>query len=177
MTFKGGSSRRGISARSVKKGSSSPVTIGPVVEAATSSASSDRIRLLKVTPTSAGSMLSIALRAKATDGTARIRAVLYSDSAGTAGALLAQSSEQVGLTTNTNYALNLTAPYAFASGVPLWIGFHFGTSTPTIAVASGLTYSSRTSNSDTYSDGPATTYVGNFSTPANDWLFWANVTY
>jgi len=151
-----------------------PFTLGQQNFDTTATASTDRVRLLKLTPGQNLSIEKIWFRSGETDVNADQRAVVYSDSGGAAATLLAISAVNEGISNGVDYGLDLTSPLLVSSGVPIWIGFHFGSSTSTIWVDdTGTNFPCRTSNTDTFSDGSAGTYVGDFSTPTRDWCFWA----
>lgn len=96
--------------------------------------------------------------------TDKVKAIIYSDNAGSPDSLLASSDEKVGITTGYN-TITFSTPYVIGIGEFVWIGVI----SDTMRLASCISTGSIKYNSDTYSDGPSATFgapsTANFTYP------------
>lgn len=94
------------------------------VNSGTEGASANSLWLTPVTPEVACNAASIAVQlASPNNPTAQFQAVIYSDSAGAPGALLASGSVQTGFVTNELLVLPLASTPALTASTQYWIGF------------------------------------------------------
>jgi hypothetical protein len=86
--------------------------------------------------------------------TPKVRAVVYSDSAGSPGTLLTSSAERVGVGTGWE-SFTLSPPVAIAAGAAVWLGVIADATLNCYLCTPGgaIRY-----NSDSYADGPAATF-------------------
>lgn len=90
----------------------------------------------------------------AASGSAKVKAVIYSDSAGSPNTLLATSNELVGIASGWN-SLTFPTPLSVANNAYVWIGVISDTAANSVyCLASGeIKY-----NANTYSSGPSSTF-------------------
>ena len=79
--------------------------------------------LLKVVPVVNCTLVSVSVMPSVNASAVKIRAAVYSDSAGSPNALLGSSAEVTGLIAAT-MTLPLLTPLAVTAGTPLWLGFN-----------------------------------------------------
>jgi len=97
---------------------------------------------------------SIVVHGKADTGTCKAKALIYADSAGAPGALLATSEELTDIdTSDTPHTFPFTTPVELTAGT-YWLGFIIGDNTFQCHKAAGSS-NQRANNVDTYSDGPS----------------------
>ena len=128
--------------------------------ASTQTQSADRKYVYSATPASSGTVKGGVGRVwLSAAGNSQARLVIYSDSAGSPNALLAQS-DQVTISNTSEAAQSFSFSganqIAITSGTPYWIGVHFSDpGTPNFTISRANTASLTRSDPDTYSDGPA----------------------
>lgn len=79
--------------------------------------------LARVTAPSNCNLISLALVPSSASATAKYKGVLYADSAGVPGALVATGTEVVGATAGVPIVMPFAAPQALVSGTSYWIGY------------------------------------------------------
>ena len=126
----------------------------------TLSGSVDRKLVNSATPGSSGTVTSGSARMSlSVAGTTTAKLLIYADSAGAPGALLAVSDElTLTETTPTWKTANFTGGNAIAitSGTPYWIGVHMkDPGAPSWQIAAQATPADVKIQNDTYADGPA----------------------
>src|SRR3990167_9903039 len=135
-------------------------TFGKTTDGAGSSASSlDKKAVSSASPSTSGIATQITVRCWISSETTLAKGVIYADSAGAPGALLATSDEvTISNTTEAtvNFPLSGVQQISVTSGTTYWIGFHWqDPGTPTVSLSRDATADLRKEASDTYSDGPA----------------------
>ena len=137
-------------------------TFGKLTDGANSNTSSvDRRAASQATPQFNGQVSSITFRIWLDSaGTTNAKGVIYSDSAGSPGTLLA-TSDEITVTNTTEQAL--TANFSGANriyitgGTPYWIGFiQKDPGVPSVIRSQDGTASLQASDTDTYATGPTT---------------------
>lgn len=137
----------------------------------------DTIRLTRLRTSHAGSVVKAHLWLDGLGsgaGSQVAKAVIYDDNAGAPGTLMGVSAE-VTVTDGQAFgrvAFTFATPVSFPTRGRYWVGIHCGSNTNTIRIGSGLAGVTSgivgvLSNADTYSDGPASTYVGSALTGQN----------
>lgn len=94
-------------------------------------------------------------------GSTKVKAVIYSDNAGAPDTLLATSPERTGITSLWE-TFTFASPITVAAGDYVWVG-HIADAN--MFAALGITTASRYYNSNTYASGPTSTF-GSYSTEA-----------
>ena len=124
--------------------------------------STDRKKVSLGTATTAGTISSITFRSRVTAQSGSVIGVMYSNSIGTPGAIFSQSDPVV-ISSTTEIASTLsftgTNIKTIAANDIYWIGFHQqdpGTASHCISRAN--TGSQSSTNTDVYSDGPASPF-------------------
>ena len=148
-----------VELKPVSGGGGGTATFGQTTDGgAETSSSADRKKVSSFTPSSSGTAESISIRARVTAENTVIKGVIYANSGGNPGALLAVSNE---ITINSTTKQEWTATFsganriAITSGTPYWIGFHNqDPGTGGFAISRGGTSSMSATNTDTYSDLP-----------------------
>lgn len=139
-----------------------------------SSPGSNQLFLRRFTAEVAGTLVSASLMPNATSATAKYKAVLYADSAGSPNgqSLLGTGSEVVGCTSGTALTSAYTSPPSLTAGTSYWIGFITDTSVSLTTVA-GVTAGVRATN--TYTAGAPGT-CPSVTAGQSDWQVWGNLT-
>lgn len=120
----------------------------------TTNSSADRKKVSTATPSSSGTATSITIRGNITVENTTIKGLVYADSAGAPGALLAVGSE---ITVNSTSEAEWTGSITFSvvSGTPYWIGYHQkDPGTGSFTISRDATANQSQTNTDTYADGP-----------------------
>ena len=144
------------------------------IGSATSTPGANQIFLIKITSTLTRTLSSVIVSTRTTSATAKFKAVLYSDSAGSPNALLSDGVEVVGCT-NGAFVLGLLAtPTTIVAGTSYWIGFYIDTS---IIISSydntATALGQRKAN--TYTSGAPATLTG-MTTGQGTYYMWGNCT-
>lgn len=132
--------------------------------ASTTTASADRKSVSTATPASSGTVTSLSARLWTNNaaGATVFKGVIYADSTGAPGALLATSDEgNISGNTESEITVNFSGAnqISIVSGTPYWIGVHIqdpGTVSWVFSRADDTTQVKV--NADTYSDGPTDPY-------------------
>ena len=103
---------------------------------------------------------------------AKMRGVVYADSAGAPAALLSSGSEVVGTSNPLNLVWPLVAPQALVAGTSYWIGVITDTGFTGSTVESASNTGIR--KAATYTSGPPDPAGTGFTTAQPTYLFWAN---
>lgn len=135
-------------------------TFGKTTNGASQSQSStDRKKVSSAVPSSSGTATSITIRGRITAESTVIKGVIYADSGGAPGALLAVSNE---ITVNSTTEQEWTGALAGAnqititSGTTYWIGWHQqDPGSGFFEISRDGTSGQSQTNTDTYSDGPS----------------------
>lgn len=131
-------------------------TFGKTTDGAGSTSSAvDRKKVSSAVPSSSGTATSISVRGAMATTTCVIKGVIYADSSGAPGALLAVSDEiTVNSTTVQEWVGNFSGANRIniVSGTTYWIGWI--QQAPGFAIRRDSTASTALTNTDTYSDGP-----------------------
>lgn len=115
---------------------------------------------------------SVACIPGATNVTAKLKAVIYSNSAGAPASLLSSGTEVVGTTSGATLVGALTTPQALTAGTAYWIGF-ITDSSVVLWLTDGGTNGVKAAN--TYSSGaPATAPA--MTTGQSSWILYGNCT-
>lgn len=132
----------------------------------------NQLFLLRSVAAAARTINSVSVVPGVTNGTAKFRAVIYADSAGSPGALLSSGVEVVGSTINVALTSALTTPQALAAGTAYWIGFITDTSVNLEIYDLGLLGQRKAA---TYTSGAPANGSG-MTAGQNNWLMWGNCT-
>lgn len=140
---------------------------------ATNAPGSNILALRRFVPDASATLNSVSIVPSVSSGAAKFKAVLYADSAGAPGAVVATGTEVVGAVNGTTLVLPFAAGQALTGGTGYWIGIITDTSV-------GLQqYDSSTNTgrviANTYTSGaPAT--AGAMTVGQPSWLIWGNCT-
>lgn len=105
-----------------------------------------------------GTLDSVIARVWKTDGTMIAKAIIYADSAGSPGALLATSDElsvALGTETEKHFVFSGAERISLSSSTSYWVGLHLGHASGNATMSVGATANALKWAVDTYSDGPA----------------------
>lgn len=134
-------------------------TFGKLTDGASSTNSSaDRKKVSSASPATSGTLTKLTGRFwLSATGSTTIKGVVYADSAGAPGALLA-TGDEVTFTHTTEQAVDLpfsgAAQISLVGGTTYWIGWHHkDPGTPAVSISRDATASASQTNLDTYSDG------------------------
>lgn len=119
----------------------------------------DRKKVSSASPSTSGTVTSATIRVWVSGGTSNVKAVIYADSAGVPGALLAISDEvAITSTTEIETTLNFTGgnQVVVTGGTTYWIGWHHSDpgGLELVHISRDADASASQTNIDTYSDGP-----------------------
>lgn len=89
----------------------------------TQSPGANRMLLQQFTPEVDMDLESVGMMPRSTSGTAKFKAVLYSDNAGSPNARVATGTEVIGCAAGTALAMPFAAGQALVGGTPYWIGY------------------------------------------------------
>lgn len=130
--------------------------------------------LVPVTPAANVTLSSVSLVTSVSALTAKLKGVVYSDSAGSPGSLLSDGTEVVGITADVAAVLPLATPQSLVGGTQYWVGYYSDTS---LTVRKSDTWhSSGQRKLNTYaSNAPAGPLAG-MTTGQNPWVIWGNGT-
>jgi hypothetical protein len=134
----------------------------------------NQIALLKITPQVGCNLQSVSLSMGTTSATAKHKAVLYADSAGAPGSLLATGTEVVGTTSGSPLVLPFASGQALTGGTSYWIGYIGDTSVNLGQYDATTNLGWRKAN--TYTSGPPSPAGTGFTTGQATWLIWGNCT-
>lgn len=123
--------------------------------AGTSSYSANQKVALKTTAASSFQVTAGRINFQTTANAAKVKMVIYADSAGSPGGLLGTSDEVVGVAPSVWTTFTFSTPVALTGGSSYWIGFISDTA---LAVWNTGPGSIIAGNNDTYSDGAAGTF-------------------
>lgn len=117
-----------------------------------------------------GTLDTVTARAWKADGTFIAKAVVYADSSGSPGALLATSDElsvAAGAETGKAFTFSGAERISITSSTTYWVGLIFGHATGNVTMSIGATGSALKWNTDTYSDGASNPFgsVSNLTGP------------
>jgi len=132
----------------------------------------NQLFLLRAVASVARTLNSVSVVPGATSGTAKFRAAVYADSAGSPGSLLSSGNEVTGCTSGSTLTGALVTPQALAAGTSYWIGFITDTSVALQAYDSGTLGQKKAA---TYASGAPATGSG-MTTGQTNWLMWGNCT-
>lgn len=131
----------------------------------------NQLFLLKVTPVVNCTISSVAAVPNASNGAAKHRAVIYSDSGGSPATLLSSGTEVVGTVSGTTLTGALTTPQALVAGTSYWIGFIADTSVALRQVDSSTNLGQKKAN--TYTAGAPASGSG-MTVAQPTWSMWGN---
>lgn len=114
-----------------------------------------------------GNLDAVALMPAGTSATAKFKAVVYADSGGSPGALLATGTEVVGCTSGTLLSLPFGSSLAVTQGTVYWLGYITDTSVAIEANSKTTGYK----KANTYSSGPPSPAGSGFTTGQTTWNF------
>lgn len=123
-------------------------------------------------PAGGQTLNSISVLPTATSVGANYKAVLYADSAGAPGALLATGTQVTGTVSGTVLTLPFASGQALTAGTAYWIGYITDTSVTLVIGESSLAGRSK---ANTYSGG-APNPAGVMTTGLQSWMIWGNCT-
>lgn len=132
----------------------------------------NRLVLRQFTPPVGGTLSSIGVIPRGTAATAKFKAVLYSDSAGSPNSLVATGTEVVGATSGTTMSLPFASGQALTGGTAYWIGYITDTSINMQQYDTATTLGQ--SKANTYTSG-APNPAGTMTTGQPTWLIWGNL--
>lgn len=139
--------------------------------AGTTAPGANTLYLRKFTaPTGGVTLNSVSILPQATSATANFKAVLYADSSGSPGALIATGTQVTGTTAGTPLVGAFSSGQALSAGTAYWIGFITDTS---VVIAQADTLNSGVQKANTYTSGapnPASTVT----TGVASWMIWGN---
>lgn len=142
------------------------------IVATTNAPGANELALRKFTPVVNATINSISIVPGATSAGAKLKGVIYSDSAGSAGSLLSSGTEVVGTTSGTTLTLPLVTPQSLTASTPVWIGYITDTSV-VINEQDSTTLGFKAAN--TYASGaPGTAPAMTSGQPS--WQLWGNCT-
>lgn len=134
----------------------------------------NQLALRKVTaPTGGATLNSVTIIPHATSAAANYKAVLYADSAGSPGALLATGTQVTGTTADTTLTLPFAGGQALTTVTSYWIGFITDTSVNLNTSDVGTTGWTK---ANTYASGAPNPAGVAGSTTAANWCLWGNCT-
>lgn len=136
------------------------------ITAGTNAPGANQLALRKFTPVQNCTINSVNIFPSATSAGAKLKGVIYSDSAGSPNALLSSGTEVTGLTAATVATLPLVTPQALTSGTPYWIGYITDTSVALYEVDSTTTGAKA---ANTYASGAPGTAPG-MTTGQASWI-------
>lgn len=148
-------------------------TYGLYRKAGTPITGADQLLLIKVVPQSNCTLNTISFGAGSASAGAKVKSVVYSDSAGSPDALLDTGVELVGVVSGTN-TLTLTTPQSLTSGTSYWIGFITDTNFSLLNYET--THNLGIKKANTYGSGAPNPAGGGFTTGLATYMFWGNVT-
>jgi len=126
-------------------------------------------------PTGGATLNSVSCVPQATSASAKFKAVLYADSAGSPAGLTATGTEVVGTTTGVALTGPFSAGQTLVAGTVYWIGFITDTSV-ILQANDAASPSSGWSKSNTYGSGAPNPAGAAGSTTNTDWAIWGNCT-
>lgn len=125
-------------------------------------------------PSGGGTLNSVSCVPAATNATAKFKAVLYADSAGSPGSLTATGTEVVGTTGGVALVGPFSAGQTLTGGTAYWIGFI--TDTSVVLNESDNLTTTGWEKANTYASG-APNPAGTAGTTADpNWIIWGNLT-
>jgi hypothetical protein len=136
--------------------------------------SANLLNLLKITPDANCTINSVAFMASVVAGAAKIKGVVYSDSAGSPGSRLSDGVEVVGAALNAVTTLPLATPQALIGGTSYWIGWYSDTLLTLYRVDTTTNLAQTKAN--TYASGAPAGPLTGMTTGVNTWYAWANCT-
>jgi len=144
------------------------------VGSTTTAPGANQIVLLKITPNLTRTLNNVLMWVNTTSATAKFKAVLYSDSAGSPNALLSDGIEVVGCTSGGNVIGALVTPQTITAGTSYWIGFYMDTAI-TIQAYDNLSSNLGQRKANTYTSGAPGTLTG-MTTGQFTYYMWGNCT-
>lgn len=138
----------------------------------TSAPAANSLVLRPYTAPVAATLNSVSWIPGATSAAAKVKPVIYADSAGAPGTLLSTGSEIVGTTSGTRITAPLTTPQALTAGTQYWIGYITDTSV-LVQLSDTTTIGYRAAN--TYTSGAPGTAPAMTSAQAS-YMIWGNTT-
>jgi len=127
----------------------------------------NQLAIVQSTCDATGNLDAIALMPQATSASAKFKAVVYADSSGSPGALLATGTEVTGCTSGTLLNLPFGSSLAVTQGTVYWIGYI----TDTSVSISGNRRSTGYKKANTYASGPPSPAGSGFTTGQTTWDF------
>lgn len=131
----------------------------------------NQLFLLKVTPVVNCTISSVSIVPNASNGAAKHRAVIYSDSAGSPATLLSSGTEVIGAVSGVTLTGALTTPQALVAGTSYWIGFIADTSINMRQVDNSTNLGQKKAN--TYTAGAPASGSG-MTVAQPTWWMWGN---
>ena len=141
---------------------------------ATSAPGAGQLFLVKSTASVARTINSVSVIPGATSATAKFKAVVYSDSAGSPGSLLSSGNEVTGCTSGATLTGTLVTPQALAAGASYWIGFI--TDTSVVLQQYDATTNLAQKKANTYASGAPAGPLSGMTLAQPTWLMWGNCT-
>jgi hypothetical protein len=141
--------------------------------ATNSAPGANQLALRTFTPGVNCTLNSIGILPEATSATAKFKAVLYADSSGSPGTLVATGTEVVGTTSGSRLALPFASGQSLTSGTAYWIGYI--TDTSVVVRQYDTTTTPGQTKANTYTSG-APNPAGTMTTGKPSYLIWGNLT-
>jgi len=138
------------------------------------SGNANLLNLLKITPDANCTINSVSFMAAGAAGAAKIKGVVYSDSAGSPGSRLSDGVEVIGATLNAVTTLPLATPQALVGGTSYWIGWYSDTLLTLYRVDATTNLAQTKAN--TYASGAPAGPLTGMTTGIFTWYAWANCT-
>jgi hypothetical protein len=113
---------------------------------------------------------SVSFIPQATSAAAKVKAVLYADSAGSPGSLIATGTEVIGTVAGTVFTAPFASGQTLSAGTAYWIGYITDTS---VVIAVGETSLAGRAKANTYASG-APNPAGTMTTGLQSWMMWGN---
>lgn len=141
------------------------------VTTSTNAPGAGQLVLLKVTPAVNCTLDSVRLLPAASSGSAKFKAVLYSDSAGAPNTLTSGSTTEVtGCTSGTALTLAFNSPQSLTGGTPYWIGYITDTSIALSQYDNATNLGQKKAN--TYASGAPAGPLSGMTTAQPTWEMW-----
>lgn len=146
----------------------------PIMAIQTDAPGANQLALIAVTPSVNMTINSVGILPAASNGSAKFKGVIYSDSAGAPGSLLSTGTEVVAAVNGLKMTLPLVTPQALTANTQYWIGYITDTS---VALNQSDNFSfvgQRKAN--TYTSGAPAGPLSGMTTGRPTWVIWGNCT-
>lgn len=137
--------------------------------------SANTMYLLRIIPPVNCTANSISVYARFANGAAKLRGVLYSDSAGSANTLLSSGTEVIGLSAGVVATCSLVTPQALTAGTAYWMGI-FSDTALTLWSYDASDTSKSVSRATTYTGGAPAGPLTGLTTGGQTYSLWVNCT-